>query len=254
MRKQNSLKQKLKSKETMLGTWSVLPSSSVANVLGAASLDFVIIDMEHGPCSFEKAEEMIRALEGENCTPLIRVPENNESYILRALDIGSHGVLVPQINDKLAAKKAVEAVKYAPLGSRGFSPFTRAGGYSKDKLDKRTVIENDATMVGLLVEGVQGINNLDAIMEVSNIDILYIGTFDLSQSVGLPGQVQHPKVISLLKDCVEKINAKGITAGCLATSFEEAVRWKEMNIKFIPYLVDCTVLYHAFKDFADRMR
>lgn len=254
MRKSNRLKRDLSEGKTVLGTWSVLPSGSVANVLGASGLDFVIIDMEHGSAGFETVEEMCRALESEGCTPLARVPENNESYILRALDVGVHGVVIPQIEDVRAAKQAASAVKYAPLGSRGFSPFTRTGGYSKENLDKRTEIENKETMTILIVEGVQGIKNLDAILEVPGIDVIYIGTFDLSQSVGLSGQVQHKKVLDLLEGCVKKIIKKGLFAGCLATGFDEARRWKEMGITFIPYLVDCTVFRHAFNEFVEKVK
>ena len=112
--KENLLKKKLNSGDIVLGTWTVISSSTLVEIMGSAELDFVIIDHEHGPFSFENSENMIRAAENTQCTPLIRVPENNSSYILRSLEIGAHGILVPQIDNRDQASKAIDSIYYSP--------------------------------------------------------------------------------------------------------------------------------------------
>jgi len=207
MRKKNQLKRKIAHGDYVIGTWCTLPSPSVINVLGASGLDFVIIDMEHGPTDFVTAEDMIRSAESEECSPLIRVPSNNESDILRALDIGAHGIIVPNIESVDDREKAVSYIKYPPSGIRGFSPYTRAGNYSN--LDSNyTAKENKETMTVLIVEGIEGLKNLEGIINDPQIDVIYIGTYDLSQAIGKPGKVNHIQVKEELEECVKKYNIK----------------------------------------------
>ena len=245
MRKPNQLKARLAQGEFVLGTWSVLPSPAVANVIAAAGFDFMIIDMEHGPTSFETAEDMVRAVESEGCTPLIRIPANQDWLILRGLEIGCHGVVVPQITTREEAQAALQAIKYYPEGTRGFSPFTRSGGYTALHAKELAARENAETMSVLLVEGVEGIGNLDAILETPGIDVIYLGTYDLSQSAGYPGQADHPEVIAFVESCVTRIRQHGVTVGCLAQDQAEMDRWHQLGIRFIAYLADCALLYHA---------
>lgn len=245
MRKPNTLKRLLKAGKSCIGTWSVIPSASTANIMAIAGFDFVVIDMEHGPMSFETAEDMVRALEGESCTPLVRVPSNDSSAILRALEIGAHGVVVPQIETPKQAKDVILTAKYAPIGSRGMSVFTRSAGYYAVGQKRRTDKENDETMTVVLVEGAQGIKNLDAILEVKNIDVIYIGTYDLSQSLGIPDKVNSPKVIKEVEGCVKKIRARGIAAGVLALNEKDIKRWISIGVQFIPYMADCGIFHQA---------
>ena len=200
IRKKNELKRRLKKGEITLGTWGDIPSSSVVNILGASGLDFVIIDMEHGPFSIETAEDCVRAAESEGCTPIIRVAKNDEAYIVSALDIGAHGIIVPHVETVKDAENAISHIKYHPIGHRGFTPYTRAGGYSKDNLETHAKKENEETMTILIIEGVQGIKNLDKIIANKHVDVIYIGQYDLSQAVGMPGKVNHPKVIKFMED------------------------------------------------------
>ncbi|MBI2320747.1 MAG: aldolase [Chloroflexi bacterium] len=248
MRSANKLKERLRRGDTVLGTWSVLPSPAGANVIAAAGFDFLIIDMEHGPASFETAEDMVRAVEGAGATPLVRVPTNLDWLILRGLEIGAHGVVVPQIVTARDARAAVAAVKYHPEGERGFSPFTRSGGYTALHADRLAARENAQTLSVLLVEGVAGVQNLDDILGVPEIDVIYLGTYDLSQSAGHPGQPDHPEVVAFVERCVERIRARGVAAGCLAQSQADVERWHSIGIQFIAYLADCALLFHACLD------
>jgi len=248
MRKPNQLKVRLAHGEFVLGTYSVLPSAAVANVIAAANLDYIVIDMEHGPFSLETAENMVRAIESEGKTPLVRVPTNADWFILRGLEIGAHGIVIPQIGSPENAKSAISAMKYAPEGHRGLSPFSRSGGYTALNSDNLSVRENKETLSILLVEGVEGIENLDAILEVPGIDVIYLGIYDLSQSIGFPGQVNHPEVVNFVEECVKKIRSKGIAAGCFAQNVNDIKNLRKLGVQFIAYLTDSALLYHACLD------
>jgi 4-hydroxy-2-oxoheptanedioate aldolase len=241
------LKKQLDRGKNAIGTWSVIPSSTTAEIMGKAGLDFAILDLEHGPLSLETTQEMSRALEAAGCSPLIRVPTNHESWILRALETGCAGVAVPQIVSTEAAAEAVNAVRYHPEGERGFSPYTRSAEYTST--DSETIAErkNAETICMLMVEGQEGIEELDGILEVEGIDAIYIGTYDLSQSLGHPGEPTHPEVIEHVESVVNRIRNKGIAVGCLAESREEMEQWKEAGVQLIAYEADCSILYEGVK-------
>jgi 4-hydroxy-2-oxoheptanedioate aldolase len=248
----NKLKVALKQGNVVAGPWCVIPSPSLINVIAVSGMDFVIIDMEHGPHSFESAENMIRAAEVEDCTPLVRVSKNEESLILNALDIGAHGVIVPHIQSKEDAERAISYVKYHPLGQRGFSPFTRAGAYSLLNVKEHSAVQNANTMVILLLEGKEGISNLEEILSIDDInnkvDLIYIGAYDLSQAVGYPGQVDHPLVREKMERCIIKIKKKNIAAGGYVAKDLSDIKWMlEMGMQFITLLPDCAVIFHAFE-------
>ena len=245
MRSYNLLKKKLRDGETVVGTWLTTPSSSVANIIAAAGFDFLIIDMEHGPVSFKTAEDIVRATELESSTPLLRVSENNPDLILRGLEIGSHGIIIPQVESKVDAEEAVKSVKYYPLGNRGFSPFTRSAGYNSSRSSSLAEDENAETFVGLILEGKQGIENFDTIVSVPNIDLIYIGKYDLSQSLGIPGQVDHPKINKYLRIYTDKIREKGISVGSIAQSKQDVEEYQRIGINFIAYKADCGILDDA---------
>lgn len=254
MKDKRTMKANLKNGNIFIGPWCTIPSSSTINIIAASEMDFVIIDMEHGPHTFTLSEDLIRASESENCTPIVRVSKNDEALILQALDIGAHGVIIPHISSRKDAELAISYAKYHPLGDRGFSPFTRAGGYSPEDVSIHNKIQNDSTMVILVLEGKDGIENLDDILSIENIqekiDVIYIGAYDLSQAIGFPGQVDHPDVRKTLASCIAKINESGISAGGYVAKNKEDMKWmKEMGMQFITLLPDCTVIYNAFNAF-----
>lgn len=246
MRK-NILKQKLKEGKTVFGTWSMLPSAAVTNVIGEAGLDFVIIDMEHGAMSFETMEDMVRAAELTDCQPIIRVCDKKEAVLLRALEIGSQAIMVPHVSTVAEAKAIVKASRYTPLGERGLSPYTRVHRYSHENLQGSLAWANEHTLVGVLVEGEEGLKNLGKIAGTEGIDLIYLGIYDISQSVGLPGQLNHPKVIDELKKSVRIITEKGIAAGSFARDHDYVRLLHENGFQFIAYLVDCAVLKLSYQ-------
>ena len=241
----NLLKDKLKNGQIVFGTWMVIPSPTLVEIFGLAGMDFVVIDHEHGPFNYETSENMIRAAENAGCTPLVRVPTNSSSDILRSLEIGAHGIVVPQIENFDQAEFAIKSMKYAPIGERGVSAFTRSSNYYGIGEKNRTKKLNDSTLSMLLIESVDAINNLDAILECNDVDVIYIGTYDLSQSLGIIDDVNNEKVLSIIKESVLKIRKSGIAAGILAQSPEDAKKWIDIGVQFIPYIADCGIIYEG---------
>ena len=248
MRKHNSLKQKLKEKTQVIGTWSSLSSPNVVNVLGSTDLDFVVIDLEHGSMSHETVENMVRAAEASGISPIVRVGDDHEQTILRALETGPRSVMVPHINSVEKAEKIAKCCKYFPAGNRGLSPYTRIHDFTHIDIQDSLQTENQETMVGILVEGQEGLDNLEDIVKVEGIDLIYLGLFDICQSVGLPGQLNHPKVLEQIKRCCELIESNGIAAGSMSTSVEFINMLKDVGYTFIAYLNDAAAMKFHFDD------
>jgi len=157
MDQMNNLKERLKKGGIVVGPWCTIPSSILTNVITRAGMDFVIIDMEHSVINFGDAEDMMRAAKSEGCSSIVRIGEKNELFALKALDSGADGVMIPHIESAKDAQDAVSYTKYYPLGRRGFSPYTRAGGYSPKSIKEHAEVQNNSTMTILLIEGKDGI-------------------------------------------------------------------------------------------------
>ena len=210
------LKQKLQAGETVVGPFVIVPSVTMIDTLGYAGMDFCIIDTEHGPISVESATDLVIASQGTGVAPIIRVGDNDERLILRALDIGAEGVQVPQINSIPDAESVVHAAKYAPLGERGLSIFTRAGNYFQNDGSGHTDRQNEETMTVVHIEGKRGLDNLEEIMTVDGIDVLFLGPYDISQSLGYPGDVRNPIVETALREATAKVRTQGRAVGSYA--------------------------------------
>lgn len=239
------LKQRLKKGEYVLGTWCEIPSPVTINIMAKAGLDFVIIDMEHGAMDYKIAQEMIMAAEAEGCEAIVRVPFNDESSILRALDIGATGIIVPQIESREERDKVIKSSKFAPIGNRGFNPYIRSGSYNGGNLNY-VKEQNERVIVGIIIEGKNGIENLEEIISHPEIDVVYIGTYDLSVVLGVPGDINNKLVQDILSEMVIKINEKGKSAGCMIHNLDDLKNFKELGIKFITYKTDTAIMYDSF--------
>jgi 4-hydroxy-2-oxoheptanedioate aldolase len=246
MSRENRLKAELKAGRTVFGTWSMLASPAVMNVIGHAGLDFIIIDMEHAPMSFETAEMQIYAAESAGCTPIIRLGEGSEPTILRALEIGAQSLLVSQVATPEFARQIVRSCKYYPEGNRGLSPFTRHHAYSDLDMDAKLRFTNEQTFVGVLVEGAEGLDNLEKICATPNLDMVYLGVYDISQALGVPGEVNNPKVIKVVRECARMIESHGLVAGSVGRDKDYLRLLIEAGFRFISYRVDNAVLREGF--------
>ena len=248
MNNKNTLKEKLNNGKTVIGTWSSLSSPNVINVLGTTELDFVVIDMEHGSMSFETAENMVRAAEATDISPIIRTWDDDEQILLRTLETGTQSIMVPHVKTAKDAEKIAKACKYFPDGIRGLSPYTRVHDFTHEGISESLQKANQETLIGILVEGKEGLANLEDIIQVKNIDLIYLGLFDICQSVGLPGQVNHPDVLAEVERCQNIIKSNGIAPGSMSTDIDYIKMLKQKKYQFIAYLNDAAGLKKHFDD------
>ncbi len=194
-----------------IGSWITLGHFSIAEIMADAGFDWLCVDMEHSVIDYYEVEQLILAIESRGCVPYVRVGANDSTIIKRVLDAGAKGVIVPMINSEKDAIKAVDAVKYPPVGRRGVG-LARAQGYGFDFENYSSTI-NAGTKVIAQIEHVDAVNNLEEILLVDGIDGTIIGPYDLSGSMGMPGKYDDPKVKDVLSS-YEKISKKvGVPMG-----------------------------------------
>ncbi len=182
----NQLKRKLKEGEVVIGPFMNCAYPAFIEICGYAGFDFAVIDLEHGSLHTLAAEDLCRAADCVGLAPIVRVRKNDGPQIQRALDIGSAGVQIPQIETIEEAEAAVTSAKYNPLGSRGLSFYTRAGVYGSAGTQITNQM-NEESLVVIHIEGKRGVENLEEIISVPDIDVIFLGPYDLSQSLGIPG-------------------------------------------------------------------
>jgi 2-keto-3-deoxy-L-rhamnonate aldolase RhmA len=204
----NALKSKLRSGERVVGTMIFLGDPAIVEIAALAGFDFVIIDMEHSPRDARAVEEMIRAAEVRRITPLVRVPELDEKQILVALESGAQGIVVPQVESSEQAQGAVAAIRYPPAGRRGACRSTRAALYGLRAAEfgaHADEADEELLVVGI-IETQAGVERLAAILD-AGVEVAFIGRSDLSTSLGLRGDHEHPDVTSLTARAVAEIRS-----------------------------------------------
>lgn len=226
----------------ILGTILQLPSEELAEILGYAGLDIIVLDMEHCPTTPGKLVSLIRACEAADVLPFVRVPDvTDEDSIKKALDAGAGGIVVPNVDSVEQARKAVEYGKFAPIGNRGACPFVRANRFGQKDRSKYYEEANRETAIMVLVEGIEGVKALPEIAKVEGIDALQIGAVDLSVAMGVPGQTTHPKVKEAIRQAAQIAadNGKTICFYCDdVASAQEVKDWPGVGIYILPVVED----------------
>ncbi|MDR2655375.1 MAG: hypothetical protein LBC56_04775 [Oscillospiraceae bacterium] len=241
----NLTKEKLRKGQAVLGTFFNSYSPDVAEMLGAAGLDFIIIDCEHGPGSPETVVNCVRAAEARGMTPVVRITEDTRTGILRYLDIGAHGILVPQLENSKQAEQVVKYSKYSPEGMRGMA-VPRASSWGMDGHDY-TRIENEETLICVQCENVSCLNEIEAVAKVPGIDLIFLGPYDMSQALGVPGQIKHPLMLDAEKRILNAAKEAGISAGIFVGDIDAALKSREEGWNLILMSMDIQTLGAAYK-------
>ncbi|MDR2726382.1 MAG: aldolase [Deltaproteobacteria bacterium] len=239
-------RERLKSGKALLGPFVNLCHPAIMEIAGLAGFDFAIIDTEHGEISTDRALDMIRAAQLSGVSPIIRVYGNQPELIGKALDMGAEGVQIPMVCDKAGAAAALGAARFSPAGSRGCNRFVRAARYSHMGKDEFFGRSNDRTSVLVQVEGKEGLDNLEEILAVPGIDVLFIGPYDLSASLGIPGQVEHPLLLAAMDKTLALAQKAGVALGFFVDDIPTAIKWKNRGIRYIAFSADVSLLYEAF--------
>ena len=250
----SDLKQKLESGKCVYGPFVRIPDPAVMEILGYAGFDFAIIDLEHGPMGVHQAENLVRAGKLAGMAPVIRIRENAETMIVRALDTGASAVQIPQINTAAAAQKAARAARFYPRGMRGVCAFTRNAEYSNIPIPDYFAKANENTLTILQIEGCDGLNDLDAILEVQRIDVLFIGPYDLSQALGVPGEVMSRTVLKAMETITAKARAKGVFVGSFSAGKEALRLHRDMGVQYLSYHIDGEILLRGARMLLEEAR
>jgi len=245
-------KDKLNSGEVVYGPFMKTTDPAFVESAGYAGFDFAVLDLEHGPVSFQELQNLIRAAQVSGIFPIVRTPPGNLHRIGAVQDIGAGGVMVPQVLNVQEAMKAVKSAKFHPKGERGVCAFVRAAKYSATE-SKTYFEESNNNILILQLEGKEALENFDDIIQIPDIDIIFIGPYDLSQSLGVPGQVNHPSVIESMQEIVQKAKSKGQKIGTFVTTIENAKLWRDAGIQLIGYSVDVAIFVEASKSIINQL-
>jgi 4-hydroxy-2-oxoheptanedioate aldolase len=248
-----SLKEKLKQGKPVIGTWNTLASPLATEVIAQGGFDFQIIDLEHGPFILDQIHLHVLACEAAGvCTPIVRVPRCEDWMVQQAMDQGAQGIIIPHVSNKKSAQDFISALKYYPSGIRGISPFTKAGGFNNNNIINYVGSSNSESLAIIIIESKEGLERLDEILEVKDIDVVYFGAYDLSQELGYPGDVRHPEVIRTIRKSVDVVVKHGRSAGGFVPQTKDDIQWLlDMGMRFITYEVDSSILYTHVRNIND---
>ncbi len=222
MVRKNLLKQKLNAGEQVIGCFMPPPSPILVELCGAAGFDFVLIDNEHGPINADSAYPMILAAESWNLTAIARVGLQDKQEVLKFLDLGIQGIMAPQINTAEQAVYSVAATRFAPRGTRGLAGG-RAFGFGVSMPASEAAKHLNEEMLAILqFEHIDAVEDLEAIVNTPDLDMLFVGPNDLAQSMGFPGEPGHPDVTVVADKAVAAAKRVGVRTGTVAFSPEAA--------------------------------
>jgi 2-keto-3-deoxy-L-rhamnonate aldolase RhmA len=224
---------------------SEFATRGVARIVEAAGVDFVVVDMEHTAFGAPQIADLMAWFRGTTVTPLVRVPQRQYHFLARTMDAGAMGVMVANVESGAEAREIVGAVKYAPMGHRGVGLGVAHTDYVQPDAVAYFAESNAATTVICQIESTRGLDKLDEIAAVEGVDVLWVGHFDLSQSMGIPAQFHHLEFLAALRRVVEAARRRGRAAGIQPGSAEQAAEWRAIGYNVISWSNDISVYRNA---------
>jgi 4-hydroxy-2-oxoheptanedioate aldolase len=228
-----SLHQRMSDGTTLFGTWVNTPSPELVETLGDVGFDCVFLDLEHGEYGTDALPGLLRAARAAGCYGVVRTSHVSAPEIGAALDAGADGVLAPGVGSVDEAAAVVAAAHYPPIGARGAAPMTRAARYGTTPFAAYREVTESGVVVGAQIEGPAGLDAVDGILATPHLDLAFIGPFDLSQHLGMPGDTSHPSVVAAMTDIVERATARGIATGTWAPTPAAARPWVDAGVRLV---------------------
>jgi 2-dehydro-3-deoxyglucarate aldolase len=237
----NKIRKKLSDGGNSVGSWIQIPHPSIAEIMGQAGYDWVVVDMEHGAISAHQLPDLFRALELGNTLPLARLAQGHSKDCKQVLDAGAGGVIVPMVESAEQLVKVRDAIRWPPAGKRGVA-FSRANLFGKH-FDSY-VEEAQKPLLVAMIENVKAVENLDDILQVEGLDAILIGPYDLSASMGLIAQFEHPNFVSVMASIKDKAEKAEVPFGVhvVAPSANELRDKLDDGYRFIAYSIDSVFL------------
>jgi 2-keto-3-deoxy-L-rhamnonate aldolase RhmA len=223
-------------------------------IIAATGAEFALFDMEHTGASLETMKTMIAGCRGLPTAPLVRVPRGEYHFIARALDIGAHGIMVPMVGSAAEAAHIASCAHYPPAGRRGAAFGVAHDDYIASPVTEVMASANKEGFIAAKIETVAGIENCEAIAAVEGIDCLWVGHFDLSVSMGIPAQFDHPAFLKAIEKVPEACEKHGKTAGNMVINAESAQVWKDFGYRAFAYLGDVWLYQNALKQGLEELK
>ena len=254
----NKLKNAIEKNKYAVGTFLGAANPSIVEIMGYTGLDFVVIDTEHGPYDTMPMSDLIQAAESKGLSPLVRIADITHKEMQRALDNGAEGIIIPCLKSMDDFRKVVELGKFAPLGNRGFIKG-RGSGFGNEPWATGTLTEymqnsNEKVMLLPQCETMEALRNIEEIVQIEGIDGIFIGPFDLSICMGIPGQFDAPEFKAAVDRILRACKAAGKLCMTFTTTPEEARMYIDKGFDAIGYSIDTIVIGQAYKEAVEKIR
>ena len=245
----NPFRQRLQQGDVVLGQMVLeLFTPGIGPMLAACGMEFVIFDMEHGRCDISLLAEMIASCRGSDIVSIARVPDVSYNPLSRILDIGARGVMVPRVETREQAQDIVSQLKYAPQGRRGVALGIAHDLYQAGDRNVFAKINEEIAVI-LLLETEKALENLEDIVSVPGVDVAWMGHYDLTVSMGIPAQFDHPRFLAAMDSLISVCRRHGVAPGFLPPTAESAVHWIQKGFRAISLGSDIGVFLDALRRF-----
>jgi 4-hydroxy-2-oxoheptanedioate aldolase len=244
-----SIRERALRREFLSGAWLNLGSSLTAEIAGSQGFDWVLIDLEHGAGDERALLHQLQALEASSAAPIVRIEWNDPPRFKRALDLGPSGIMVPYVNSEEEARSAVASMRYPPRGIRGVARSNRAAGFGL-KFEEYFSTAADRLLTVTQIETKDAVNNVEAIALVDGVDVLFVGPLDLTTSLGIPAQFNHPDFMAALKRVTDVAVRCGKAAGILLGTLKQVQPMVDLGFTFLAVGSDGGLVAEGMKAYA----
>ncbi len=251
----NKTRERLAKGETVFGCGlQVYRSPEIPRAFACAGFDYVFIDMEHGSYDLETVHDMIIASHAAGITPIVRVGELLYSLVARLLDSGAQGIILPRVEDPKVLQEALSWMRFPPVGKRGYGVNVTMIGYETCGFPEIIEHQNRETLAVVQFETKTAMERADELLAVKGIDIAMVGPADLSISLGVPGQFDHPLLLSTVDKLIEKCNRHGVVPGIQTRSVAMSKMWAERGMRFVGSAAEHVLLLEKAKESVAQLR
>jgi len=253
--RENIVKKRLQDGEVVLGVMmSVVRNPAVSGLIAQAGYDFLIFNMEHGDFSIQTVSDLLLGARAAGITALVRVPDTLYHLMARTLDCGASGLIIPRTETKEQVETIIRSTKYAPMGSRGTSTRAPHSAFTSVNAAEFVKKANEETLIVLQVETKKGIDNLEEMLTCPGPDVAFIGPLDLSQTLGIPGQITHPEEIKCFQRVIDVAEKHGVAPGIHLNDMEMTKEWIGRGMRFIVFRSDISMLADAPRPWTKDLR
>lgn len=253
----SNIKERLKNGEAILGTMiNSFNHQDIVKIFKVAGFDMFVIDNEHGAMDYEKVAVLLSLARALGIGGIVRIPEPKREVVMKYMELGADGILMPNCENAEDVKKVIEYSKYAPLGNRGVSLFRPHTGFEKiTSSEEYMKKQNDETLIICQIESKAGVENVDAILNTDGVDAVFIGPNDLSQGYGIMGQFDNPILVNAIDTVLKAANSHGKYCGIFTAGPADAMKkWIDKGMKINLWSNDTTMLLNYARDGVNKIK